>query len=166
MQSKLSLGDLIPTIAEVVQSGKEASFTPKGVSMRPMLIGGRDEIVLVQPQFPLKKYALPLYVRKGGMVVLHRVVGIQIRENKTEYLMRGDNCWETERGITEENIVAVVNRFCRNGKWHSVNSVGYRLYVRLWCLTYPFRWIIHRCFSFAVRVLSKAKRSLLSKKDS
>lgn len=158
MQNELSLKALIPTISEVVQSGREASFTPEGTSMLPMLTGGRDEIVLVRPRFPLKKYELPLYVRKSGAVVLHRVVKVVRNGSETEYQMRGDNTWENETGIRDENIVAVVSRFCRAGKWHSVDSIGYRLYVRFWCLSYPVRRLMLRCRALAHRILFGPKR--------
>lgn len=163
MPSKITLSDLIPTIKEVVNGGNEATFIPHGVSMRPMLYGGRDEIILVKPSFPLNKYDLPLYLRKNGTVVLHRIVKVRDTHNGREYFMRGDNTWALEQGITEADMIAVVSRFKRNGKWYRTDSVGYRFYVRLWCFSYPIRSFFHRGFNFVFRVLRRLYRIIKRK---
>ena len=51
----------------------------KGNSMNPMLVEGRDRVIIVPPVFPLKKYDVPVY-RKEGHYTMHRIVkadGIQ-----------------------------------------------------------------------------------------
>ena len=163
MPNKLTLKDLIPTIKEVVSGGQEATFIPHGISMKPMLLGGRDEIVLVKPQFPLKKYDLPLYVRNNGMVVLHRIVDIKNTNGKTEYIMCGDNTWSLERGIFEDNIVAVVSRFRRNGKWYEADNKCYKTYAKLWSKSFALRKGIRWVLRLPIRAVRKLKRILFSK---
>lgn len=163
MPNKLTLKDLIPTIKEVVSGGQEATFIPHGISMKPMLTGGRDEIVLIKPEFPLKKYDLPLYVRANGMVVLHRIVDIKDTDGKTEYIMCGDNTWSLERGIFEDNIVAVVSRFRRNGKWYNADDKGYKIYAKLWSKTFVLRKSIRWILRLPIRAVRKVKRMLLTK---
>lgn len=163
MPNKLTLRDLIPTIQEVVSKGREATFIPHGISMKPMLTGGRDEIILVKPEFPLKRYDLPLYLRANGMVVLHRIVDIKEKDGRLEYIMRGDNTWTLEHGIYEENIVAVVTRFRRNGKWFSVTDPGYMRYVRLWDAVFPLRKAVRWCIRLPFRAVRKLKRMLFGK---
>lgn len=162
MSSSISLYDLLPTIKDVVDKGKEVSFTPDGVSMRPMLYGGRDEIVLAKPEFPLKKYDLPLYVRKSGCIVLHRVVKVSLQKGQTLYTMRGDNTYLDEPGITEEQIVAVVTRFRRKGKWYGVTDSKYCSLIRLWCFIYPLRKTLRAIIRLPLRVIRKLK-SLIKK---
>ncbi len=137
-QNNISIKDLSPTIKEVVNSGGRATFTPFGISMKPMLYGGRDEIILVKPTFPLKKYDLPFYTSPSGKMILHRVV----KADKNGYIMRGDNTYFNETGITDSDVIAVVSQFKRKGKWHSVTEPGYKVYCRLWVLTYPIRKIL------------------------
>ncbi len=139
-KSGITIKDLIPAIKEVVESGGEATFTPFGISMRPMLYGGRDEIILKKPELPLKKYDLPLYVRDDGAVILHRVIKVQ----NGRYIMRGDNTYSDELNLRDENIVATVIRFKRKNKWYSVDKVGYRIYCKIWVGIYPLRRFIKR----------------------
>ena len=160
MWSNISLYDILPGIKEVVESGSEASFTPEGISRRPMLYGGRDEIALVKSAVSLKKYDLPCYVRKSGKIVLHRVVKAEVKGGHNLYTMRGDNTYVNETGITDGQIVAVVTRFRRKGKWHSVNSRKYRLYTRLWCFIYPIRKPLRAIIRLPFRVFRKLKSVL------
>lgn len=155
MSNNIPLLDLIPTIKEVTDMGIEASFTPQGISMRPMLYGGRDEIVLIKPTFPLQKYSLPLYVRKDGKVVLHRVIKVEKIDGHSSYTMRGDNTFENECGITDEQIVAVVTRFKRKGVWHSAEEKWYLLYSKAWHLIFPIRRLFKRAFNLFARIFRK-----------
>ena len=157
MSNNIPLAQLIPAIKEVTDMGLKASFTPQGISMRPMLYGGRDEIELIKPTFPLQKYSLPLYVRKNGSVILHRVINTQKADGQNCYTMRGDNTFENEFGITDEQIVAVVTRFKRNGVWHSVDEKGYLLYSKVWHLIFPIRRLFKRAFSLCGRIVRKIK---------
>ncbi len=158
MPSNITISDLTSTIKEIVDGGSAATFIPHGVSMRPMLYGGRDEIILVKAELPLKKHDLPLYLRKNGAVVLHRVIKASTKDGKNHYMMRGDNTWELEGGITDQDIIAVVSRFKRKGKWYSVDSKGYRFYVKIWGTTYPMRWLVRFMWLLPGRAFRKIKR--------
>ena len=109
--------------------------TPSGKSMRPMLRGDRDNILIEKPTGRLKKYDVALYARKDGTHVLHRVV--RVREN--DYAMRGDNCDYTEYGITDEDIIGVLTGFWKKDRFIPVDDRRYRRYVRLNHATYPLR---------------------------
>ena len=111
--------------------------TPLGKSMRPMLRGGKDNILVEKPAGRLKKYDVALYTRANGTSVLHRVV--KVREN--DYAMRGDNCDYTEYGITDDDLVGVMTGFWRGERFVSADSRRYRLYIRLNHATYPLRWL-------------------------
>ncbi len=111
--------------------------TPLGKSMRPMLRGGKDNILVEKPAGRLKKYDVALYTRADGTSVLHRVV--KVREN--DYAMRGDNCDYTEYGITDDDLVGVMTGFWRGERFVSADSRRYRLYIRLNHATYPLRWL-------------------------
>ena len=111
--------------------------TPGGRSMRPMLRGDKDNILVEKPSGRLKKYDVALYTRADGTSVLHRVV--RVREN--DYAMRGDNCDYTEYGITDDDLIGVMTGFWRGDRFIPAENRRYRLYVRLNHATYPLRWL-------------------------
>jgi hypothetical protein len=130
--------DLVPVFSEVLKSGSSVNFTPRGVSMLPMLHDNTDIVVLSKATGKLKKYDLPLYYRKKTQkYIMHRVV--RVEKNGT-YTMCGDNQIWREYGVTDDEIVGVVTEFVRNGKRYSVNSFGYKLYCRFWVFKRQFRW--------------------------
>ena len=55
MNKKVSLEELEPFISAQLAEGGSVTFTVKGTSMRPMLIGGIDAVTIVKPTEPLKK---------------------------------------------------------------------------------------------------------------
>ena len=69
----------IPEIARLVSEGKQVVFTPTGVSMRPFIEGGVDNVTLVQPN-DLQVGDIVLAEIQPQHYVLHRI-----------YAMQGDN---------------------------------------------------------------------------
>ena len=133
-KSSVCMDELIPFICERLAAGQSIKFSPRGVSMLPMLRQSGDSVVLSPHPQRLKKYDLPLYRREDGSYVLHRV----IRVGKS-YTCVGDNQFEYERGIVHEQIIGVVTAFVRDGKEHSVDEFRYRVYCRLRHFSRPAR---------------------------
>ena len=52
--------------------------------------------------------------------------------------MCGDNQWKKEFGITEQQILGVMDGFYRDNKYIEISSYRYKLYVRFWCC---FLWL-------------------------
>ena len=121
----MRLEQLMPLIREYLAAGKTVKFSPRGISMLPMLRQGIDDVVLSPLPEKLKKYDLPLYQRDDGHFVLHRIV----RVGET-YTCIGDNQFELEHGLRHDQMIALVTAFYRNGKYHSVNELTYRIYCR------------------------------------
>ena len=88
-----------------------------------------------------------LYRRPPSSYVLHRV--IEVREK--DYVILGDNCMNKEYGITDDDIIGVMTSYVHNGKKHSVNEFGYRLYSHIWVDFSAAR-------VFTMRVKQKLKR--------
>lgn len=151
MNKTISMSDMVVIINEQVELGGKVEFTPRGVSMLPMLRNNKDIVVLKKKPDRLKKYDLPLYVRDNGKYVLHRVVKVC---DDGSYVMCGDNHVTKEPGITHEQIIAVVCEFTRKGKKYSCNDLGYRCYCRIWYAILPLRYILRRMR----RILGKLKR--------
>jgi len=114
-------------LEQLEQHGNYISV-PNGISMRPMIVGGRDAVMIRKLQSPPKRYDLVMYVRPDMQGVVHRV--IRVREN--DYIICGDNCWQLEF-VKPEQIKGIVTEYCRkNGKWKPVTNFWYQVYVHIW----------------------------------
>ena len=124
----------MPLFREQLAVGQTVRFSPRGVSMLPMLRQGIDSVELSPVPGKLRKYDLPLYRRENGTYVLHRIV-----DAGCTYTCMGDNQFTAETDLRQEQMIAVVTAFYRGEKKHSVSEPGYRLYCRLWHYSRPVR---------------------------
>lgn len=141
----LSMEKISPIIAQCVESGSEVILTVTGNSMRPFLVDKRDQVVLIKANTEaLQEGDVPLYQRRNGKYVLHRMVK---RENGS-YTMLGDAQVDLEKGIMPDQIIAVAKAFIRKGKRYECDSKKYRRYVNFWKAMLPLR----KFYFFAKRV--------------
>lgn len=145
----MRLETVMPLIREYLSAGKSVKFSPRGISMLPMLRQGIDAVVLSPVTAELRKYDLPLYQRDDGHFVLHRIV----KTGKT-YTCIGDNQFVLEAGLRHDQMIAVVTAFYRAGKYHSVSEPGYRLYCRFWHYSRGLRHFWHRGIAWLRRHLN------------
>lgn len=151
---KAPLAELMPLIRETLAAGNRVRFSPRGESMLPMLVPGRDSVELVSPPDTLQKYQLPLYQRDDGQYVLHRIV----RVGET-YTCAGDNQFSYEAGVRRDQIIAVVDGFTRNGKNWRQTDTAYRLYCGFWHHTRLFRRYWRGGLRRLRALMGKGKRS-------
>ena len=111
--------------------------------MLPMLRQGIDCVVLSPIQKPLKKYDIPLYRRDDGRYILHRIVAVG-----DTYTCRGDNQYEYEYGVRQNQMIAVVTSFTRGEKEISVTNFLYRCYCVLWHYLRPVKKFLGRVKRF------------------
>ncbi len=139
------------TIALVLKEKGRYVSTTAGVSMYPMLRDRKDVIILVPPNGRLKKYDVPLYCRKrDGQYVLHRI----LRVLPDGYVIRGDNCIQSEYDITDDDIIGVLEGFHRGKRYVSCkDNRFYRAYSVIWPKLYPIRFVYWKCKRLAARVL-------------
>ena len=135
---------LAALMQESFAAGQDVHFSPKGVSMLPMIRQGIDTVTLSPIRQPLKKYDIPLYRRDDGTYVLHRIV----RVDET-YTCIGDNQQIIEPGVRQDQMIAVVTAFTRGNRKIPVDDPLYQFYARFWHLSRPVR-----------RFAGKAKRKL------
>lgn len=107
-----------------------------GRSMYPMLRNRRDIIVVKPYEGRLKKYDIPLYKVEDNYI-LHRIIKVL----PDSYIIRGDNCYQKEYGITDDMILGVLTEFHRDSKIIDMNGIKYKLYVRIWHFLYPARYV-------------------------
>jgi hypothetical protein len=111
-------------------------FTTVGRSMRPFLRSGEDMMVIeARKDSRFRPRDVVLYRRKSGKYVLHRIMAVR----KEDYVLCGDNCWELERGIRDEQILGVLTAVIREGKRLDVSSRSYRFKVFSWWMLFPIR---------------------------
>jgi len=141
--------EVMPIIRECVANGQSVRFSPRGISMLPMLRQGKDTVTLSPITRELKKYDIALYVRKNGKHVLHRIV-----KTGDTYTCIGDNQVVCERGLSRDQFVAVVTSFSRESREYPVSHLGYKIYSRIW---YHCRFLRR-----VIRALKRRVRKLLN----
>ena len=144
------LTELLPLMEECLAAGQSVKFSPRGVSMLPMIVQGRDSVTLSSPPDRLKKFDIPLYRRKDGSFVLHRVIKVS-----DTYTCMGDNQFKAEKGIAQDQIIGVVTAFTRKGRTYVVSHGGYRLYCVLWHISRPLRRVWRALRGRAARLKRK-----------
>lgn len=151
MNKLVSIEEIVPMMKEQIAGDGKVRFTPKGNSMLPLFRSDRDVVTLSKPRFPLKKYSIVFYQRENGQYVLHRLIG----KKACGYIMRGDNQYQNEYGIREEQIIAVVSEFVRDGKNYQMTDKGYRWYCVFWSRTMYLRKIYKILRHMAGRIKRK-----------
>lgn len=136
---ELQLDQLMPLMKECLAAGQSIRFSPRGISMLPMLREGADCVILSPVPEKLKKYDIALYQRDNGQYVLHRI--IEVGET---YSCMGDNQFVKEFGLRYEQMIAVVTVFYRGEEEYSVRDLEYWLYCRFWHLSRPVRYFWRR----------------------
>lgn len=136
----------MPLMAEMLAAGGSVRFSPKGISMMPMLRQGRDSVVLSPAPKILRKYDIPLYRRDNGQYVLHRIIAAS-----DTYTCMGDNQFRPEPGIRHDQIIGVVTAFYREGHRIPVTNFRYRVYCRCWHHTRALRHFFRRAVGWLKR---------------
>ena len=130
------LADAIEVIEEILAGGGEFRMYPKGTSMLPLIVQGRDSVVLKRNfEDAANKHDIAFYRRANGQFVLHRVM--KILDDGT-YVMCGDNQTVLEYGIKKEQIIGYVFRLYKGESERSLTSLRHKLYLFFWCIM-PYR---------------------------
>ena len=125
------------------------TYHNKGVSMLPLLVQDRDLFTLVpKGKERCRKYDVIMYNDRQGRYVLHRVVKVR----PEDYVVLGDNTYNKEYR-KDDCVLAVMTSFVHNGKEHSVDETGYRLYSVVWTAIFPLRKLYKRIRWSCGRVL-------------
>lgn len=130
---EVSLEQLMPLFRQHLAAGHSVRFGPKGTSMLPLLRQGLDTVELSALPETLKKYDLPLYQRKNGQYVLHRIIAVG-----DTYTCMGDNQYDPEPGIERQQMIGLVTAVYRENVRYDVQSLRYKLYCRYWHYSRPW----------------------------
>ena len=121
---------------EYLDAHGSLTYSNVGTSMLPLLREGKD-LFTVKKKGPERCRVgdVVLYRRPPAHYVLHRVVEV----HADDYVILGDNCVARETGVTDDDIIGVMCGFVRDGKEHTVDEFGYRLYSAFWMVLAPIR---------------------------
>ena len=144
------LEDLMPLIRQTLAEGRSIAIGPKGTSMLPLIRQGIDFVELSPLPGKLKKYDLPLYQRDSGQYVLHRIV-----KAGDTYTCIGDNQYDLEKGVRQDQLIALATAIYRGEKRIPVTAFSYRVYCRYWHWTRKIRFLWRRGKAFLRRKLKK-----------
>ena len=128
-----------------------------GNSMNPMLVEGRDTVLIKKAEFPLKKNDIPVY-RRLDHYTMHRIIKVT-KDGK--YVINGDNRPDYEYDITDKDIVGVLAAFYHNGEYIECGSDKDLYYAKRARRTYPLRVIK----SLPRRIKAKLKRIFNKQKN-
>lgn len=122
-------------LEQLLAEGNSIQLRPRGYSMYPLFIPGRDEAIISPVEKPPRRGDVVLYRRVGSILVLHRIWKV----DKTGYYMVGDNQSEVEGPLEESQIKGILTEVIRKGKRFSVKDPVYRILFGIWLWLRPFR---------------------------
>lgn len=124
-------------IEELLKQGKTIQIKPKGVSMYPLIVPGRDEVIIepIEDVNSLKRGDIVLYRREGSILVLHRIC--KVRSNGIYFV--GDNQEIVEGPISFGQVRGRLTVFIRKGKRFSSNNIIYKFFAGVWLFLRPIR---------------------------
>ena len=120
-------------------------YTNVGVSMMPLLRQGKDLFILKKIEGRCNVGDVVLYRRRySDRYILHRIIEVRAED----YVILGDNCSVREYGIKDDDIIAVMTGFIRDGIEHSVDERMYRFYTFVCLKTVVLRVFMKRVVRF------------------
>jgi len=147
LNGKIPADEWFRLIIPIMREGYQLKICPKGRSMIPFLVGGRDEAVLSIPgdDYKFEKNDIVLYKIDSGIHVLHRIC----RVNKKGIYTLGDSQTYIEGPFARENFIAVADYIIRKDRKLDNSNHKYIFCVKIWRLLRPFRPLIIKTY-FAI----------------
>ncbi|MBR3778506.1 MAG: S24/S26 family peptidase [Clostridia bacterium] len=152
------LEQLAPIMSECLAKGQEVVLTITGNSMSPFLRDKKDQVVLVAcDPAALQPGDVPLFRRRNGKYVLHRIVqrddgvtctrwgqneALHSHGDGLRYTMLGDAQWQEEPDIAPDQIIAVATAFISRGKRWECDSDAYVRNRMRWHRLLPIRPVL------------------------
>ncbi len=154
MNNGFYLEDAIDIIEEVLLSGGTLRLYPRGTSMLPLIVEGRDSVELKRYDREPRKNDIAFYRRDNGQFVLHRIVRTG---NDGTYTMCGDNQTFFEKGIRKEQIIAFAETVYRKDRQIKSENFRYRIYLFFWHSRVLRRMVFfwRRCIGKIARIFKK-----------
>lgn len=121
-------------IGRMLQHGESVTLRPKGNSMLPFIVEGRDHIVL-QKTGNVEVGSVVLARLPGNRYVLHRVYKME----REHIVLMGDGNLHATECCRREDVEGVVVKMLRNGRCVDLTSSSERFKAALWRRLLPVR---------------------------
>lgn len=135
MQRHVANKILIPQIKQMIDEGHTVTFRVRGRSMRPMIEGDRDSVVLAPCLGDVSVGDVILAEVWPQRYVLHRVVKVE----GSTLTMRGDGNIAGTEVFDRSVVVGRAEAFVRKGKTLRMDSLRWRIYSAIWPRLLPLR---------------------------
>lgn len=143
-------------LEQLLEEGNQIRVKPQGYSMYPLLVPGRDEVVIEQEDpSRLHRGDIVLFRREGSILVLHRIC----RRRGDDFFMVGDNQKQIEGPIGITQIKGKVTTVIRGGRTISAENWLYRMYSFIWLWLRPLRPILSKMVHY-LKTLFRGKKGL------
>lgn len=142
-------------LERLLAEGKVIQIKPEGYSMYPLLVPGRDKVLIEQISTErLRRGDVVLYRRKSGILVLHRIW----KHDSKGFYMVGDNQTRIEGPLKPQQIKGKMTGIIRNGRQISAEDWRYRLVSGLWLWLRPARPYISKTAAWVKGAVKSKKR--------
>ncbi len=141
----------------LLASGQTVEIYPQGNSMYPLVIPGRDRVVLapfVRQRDRIRRGDVLLFRRKNSILVLHRVC----RVTQEGVYFVGDNQRVVEGPIAPSQIIGRGVGFVRNGYRISIQHPLYVICTGAWLLFLPLRPTAWKLLAAIRRLLGRGRK--------
>ena len=135
--------ELMEPLLAVMEEAETVPLVISGYSMNPFLAHGRDTVYLSKITRPLKKGDMVLYRRDSGAYILHRIYRVE----GNSYTFVGDAHTQLERGIREDQLLALVTAVRRKGKLLKKGSFWWDFFEKIWIRMVPLRPAVRKGYS-------------------
>lgn len=134
---------LMQQLPALLQEIESVPLVISGNSMSPFLVHMRDTVYLSRVEGKLKRGDMILYRRSNGAYILHRIC----RVHHDCYDLVGDAQTGIERGIRQQQVLAVVRAVRRKGKLLRSGSFWWEFFEKIWLWLRPVRPLLVRGYS-------------------
>lgn len=135
LQRRIANEILIPQIKAMIDEGRTVTFRVRGRSMRPMIEGDRDSVVLVPCTGEVKKDDIILAEVSPQRYVLHRIIKV----DGDTLTMRGDGNLLGTETFRRSDVIGRAEAFIRKGKRLNMDSRRWKVYSFFWTRLLPLR---------------------------
>ena len=153
MKDELSAGQKAD-VEKLLEDGKTGRIYPRGYSMYPLFVPGRDAAVLAPADTEkLSRGDVVLYRREGSILVMHRIW----KRKGDDFYMVGDNQKEIEGPLQARQIKGVLIEIVRNKKSIPAEQPVYRLLSGLWLWLRPWRPLLSKTAAGVKKMIRRIK---------
>ena len=129
-------------IEKILQQGEAVEFYPQGWSMYPLIIPGRDAVVVEPTRDGYMPVKGEVILFRSDRLILHRVHHV----DETGFYEWGDNTLVVNGPVACDNIRGRMTAVIRKGRRISVENFFYKIYIKLWPYIQPVRRLFGKVF--------------------